>query len=759
MQASVLFLCMILTFSWLEACVASNCTEECNKVCKCIKTHNGCNVACINQKIKKIPSNLPRETSILDLSHNQLRRIPRMAFTKVRDVIILRIDYNLLEDLDPDSFRGLTYLQELSMEHNNLTLKSKIFHAYLFDDLVRLKTLKLRGNNLFGGNYLDDSIPKIPSLESLYIVGFSQKVFGSNYLKLKRLTYLSFSDENKSSLMKVIPSLAFKNLPRLKYLNMSSCRIKRIYPGTFTYLKSLIHLDLSYNRNMTFGRLRNALYGLRNISTLETLNISALHQVFGLGTEFTIEDAINLENTSLKTLQMNSNKLELFQSGALRHFPHTLEYLSIKDNRLTFGWYLFEIYQLPNIRLIDSSFKSGAHHLPVMDLSILSKNNLSSSKYPITLETLLFRECYLKYPIPYFNLRTLSNIKYINGSGNMFCPWEGPIIGLENMTWLDLSNNMCQEVSDGFFSGFSSLRKLYIHDNLLGISKNSRGFETLFQNLTKLESLRLSNNHIINMSEFSLRNQVNMKYLDLSRNLFQSFFVRLGHMRNLRFLDLSNNYIKYLAPKICEDIENISLRQNITVNLMINQLTCSCHHIRFFKWLQKMKNSSVHLMYDECTLSNGSSISLKGNSLEKVVHYLNRSCYSILSLIFTATILTIVLIILLIGVLIYRYRWNLRYFYYMMKEKYSKLTETAENFAFDVFVSYAEEDSMFVSNEMVKELEEQCDLRLNIHHRDFVPGRKIVENILSAIQQSRLCFVLLSRYVYYLYSISVVGYS
>lgn len=743
----MLILFIAVTSSWAGAFVASSCSDQCASVCKCKVTENGCEVRCIGQNLRKIPSPLPKLATLLDLSDNIMTSLPAMGFSKLKKLRILRIDNNRLQRLHPDCFRGLTYLQELSLENNELELVITTFAPYLFTDLVRLKRLKLRMNKQFYGDYLDKSVPKLRSLESLYIVGFSGKIFGHLYRRLKYLNYVSFSSVNKPSLMEVIPEQAFQNLPYLKYLNLSYCRVKDIHKNTFSYLPSLTVLDLSYNRNMTFLGLRQALYGLRNISTLQFLNISAIHEIFGLGTEFKIEDVENLKTTSLKSLHLDSNKLEFFQAGALTMLPSTLQYLSLRDNRLTLGWYVIEIYHLPNIRVIDFSFKLNHYNL----LNIYySKNSISNdinlyNNSKMSLEVILFSDCYIKYPLPYFNPRFSSVVRYINASGNMFCPWQGPIKGLEKMILLDLSNNMCRTVSNIFFSFFASLRTLYINDNLLGISKNMDGFNVVFQNLTKLESLTLSNNRIANISKFSLINQVNMSYLDLSDNLLQTFSIRIGNMRNLGMLDLSNNFLESLSAETYKEIENISLTQNITVNLMRNKLKCSCYYMNFLKWMLMTKQSKkINLIYEKCIFANGTSTSLKGDYLERVVQHLDKSCSSILSLILPASILMFVLIICLVGGFIYRYRWNLRYFYYMMKARYSFQNEKAENFVFDAFVSYSEDEGEFVINKMIPELEEHGNLHLNIHHRDFVPGRKIVENILSAIQQSRYCLVLLS---------------
>lgn len=85
--------------------------------------------------------------------------------------------------------------------------------------------------------------------------------------------------------------------------------------------------------------------------------------------------------------------------------------------------------------------------------------------------------------------------------------------------------------------------------------------------------------------------------------------------------------------------------------------------------------------------------------------------------------------------------------YYVAKEKYKSETNLCEDrdrssFRFDAFISYADEERLFVFK-LVKYLEEECNLRLCIHHRDFIPGTGIADNITNAIHCSRhtVCFM------------------
>ena len=62
-----------------------------------------------------------------------------------------------------------------------------------------------------------------------------------------------------------------------------------------------------------------------------------------------------------------------------------------------------------------------------------------------------------------------------------------------------------------------------------------------------------------------------------------------------------------------------------------------------------------------------------------------------------------------------------------------------DNWKYDAFISYSntEEDRTWVHFTLVPELEKKYGFKLYIHHRDFIGGRDIADNIEDAIRQSR----------------------
>jgi hypothetical protein len=99
--------------------------------------------------------------------------------------------------------------------------------------------------------------------------------------------------------------------------------------------------------------------------------------------------------------------------------------------------------------------------------------------------------------------------------------------------------------------------------------------------------------------------------------------------------------------------------------------------------------------------------------------------------------------------IIYRYRWKILYIYYLTKRVlFPELKKAKEkvHYQYDAFISYAEEDRSFVLEEIIRI--ENCDMKLCIHDRDFVPGIDIAENITNAIHNSRrIVFIMTSHFL------------
>jgi hypothetical protein len=68
------------------------------------------------------------------------------------------------------------------------------------------------------------------------------------------------------------------------------------------------------------------------------------------------------------------------------------------------------------------------------------------------------------------------------------------------------------------------------------------------------------------------------------------------------------------------------------------------------------------------------------------------------------------------------------------------------DFDFDIFVSYASEDTVWVNQHLAPEMEGRRGLRLCLCERDFISGRNIVDNIVKCVERSMKVLMVFSRH-------------
>ena len=646
-------------------------------------------VDCRHRKLSEVPRNLPRDTIYLDLSSNQIEELGRLSFIKYPDLQYLNLSMNDVTCLNNDTFGPIVNLRTLDIQH---------------------------------------------------------------------------------------------------------CSISKIEKNTFSGLKSLEYLDVSENRMLTFKTLPNISHGL-TFTNIKILKVNGIHQRFGPCIMVSTSDIQQLNETSLTELYMDSNRIATVDWRAIPFFPKTVEIFSAKDNWFLLDCYFVYMYfnfPFPNLRrfILADQHQTGffgpfdkwiRNSSPVVYQSTGSITEGLSPRCNFSEIKLTGHSEVQTHTMDYFNVHAIidkipQNLSYIDlsnfkfehslGSLRMITPNNlthlilsrniigtliGPLHGFDNLTHFDFSWNYCDNISQVALKFMFNLRHLNLSSNFLGLSLAFDTEGKTLQNQAKLQNLDLSSNRIVTLPADIFGSLYGLEILNLSRNFMSTLEVKFNKINKLKYLDLSNNMLQTLTKQSRETFDSLALASNITLNLVGNKFRCSCNKTNqdFLKWISDTRVKLENQRHITCTFDNDTTVALSDKNKVSIIYAsLKRECQSYILLIIVSISLTVLAISLIISALIYRFRWNLRYMYYMAKFKYKgykPVMGDRHEYKYDVFVSYADEDRRFIRHEVVEYLERNKGLRLLIHDRDFLAGEFVGDNIVKAISTSRKTLIVMSK--------------
>nr|KAF6370863.1 toll like receptor 3 [Myotis myotis] len=193
---------------------------------QCTSSANSCAVwhevaDCSHLKLTQIPDDLPANITVLNLTHNQLRKLPPANFTRYSQLTILDAGFNSISKLEPELCQKLPLLGILNFQHNELyqlSDKTFIFCRNLTELHLRYNLIHKIQNNPFKG------LKNLIKLD-LSHNGLSSTKLGTQ-LQLENLQELLLSN-NKIHVLKR-EELDFLGNSSLKKLELSSNQIKEI---------------------------------------------------------------------------------------------------------------------------------------------------------------------------------------------------------------------------------------------------------------------------------------------------------------------------------------------------------------------------------------------------------------------------------------------------------------------------------------------------------------------------------------------------
>ncbi|XP_060561169.1 toll-like receptor 2 type-2 [Ruditapes philippinarum] len=404
---------------------------------------------------------------------------------------------------------------------------------------------------------------------------------------------------------------------------------------------------------------------------------------------------------ALPDFRINGNASNCF-------FPQ-LELLSVKDNDIQEikSEYLKCLISLRLltlngniITLLPNNFLSALLNINTVQIIIPGTRSLKVEPFAFNSSSLVSLSLQYRYS-------ALTIFQSLNNTFK-FLPKLRKLI-IEDISMLRLTN---QDII-GLFSPLHNLRELRCFS-----CKISWDPKIILNLMKHLDTVNFQSNLISKLSSETFKDNKNLRKLDLRYN-------QLGHIDSTALPISLLNKLRHL------DISK-------------NPFVCDCNLEWFIAWLQSTHKPGTIARYPKeyiCHLPNE-----KSRRRLSGVSFTYRECHPWNTWIWVAIIASpCVIVICIIIIVVYRNRWNIKHYIYLMRKRRNYQVIDGNDFVYDAFVGYESEDSAWVRRRLLPVLEEEIGLKLCIHERDFQPGVFINDNIVTNMDKSRKVLLVLTN--------------
>ncbi|XP_006128521.2 toll-like receptor 3 [Pelodiscus sinensis] len=504
----------------------------------CVTTENQCKIRnqvadCSHLKLKQIPSDLPINITALDISHNQLNKLPPENFTKYSQLTYLNAGSNTLSKLHPELCQILPLLKVLKLQHNQL---------YELTDNVFSSCSSLMELNL-GYNIIKIKNNPFKNLKNLSILDLSHNRLLSTKLgsqtQLENLRELVLSENRITELKR--EELDFLSNTSLTRLDLSSNPLNKFHTGCLRAIGNLYGLvlnNMKLSENDT-EKLCLELSGTRiqNLS-LSQVQLSCIYKSTFQG----------LQTTNLTSLNLSKNYLLTIENESFAGLSN-LEYLNLEDNKI-YNLTSHSLYGLSSVKYLNLR---RSHVRKIDDFAFHWLSHLEE----LLLDGNSFQEI-----TP--NMFTgLDNLKYLS-----LCNWTNGLQIITNKTFSSLANSTLQflnvtksritKIESGAFSWLGHLRILDL--GLNEINQVLTGHE--FKGLQNIEVIYLSYNKQLTLTSKSFAFVPSLRKLMLRKVACSSLDISpspFHPLQNLTILDISNNNLANLKDDLFDGLHRLEI--------------------------------------------------------------------------------------------------------------------------------------------------------------------------------------------------------
>ncbi|NXH62767.1 TLR21 protein, partial [Rhabdornis inornatus] len=559
---------------------------------------------------------------------------------------------------------------------------------------------------------------------------------------------------------------SFQSLAKLELLDLSSNSLAHLSPLWFGRLFSLQHLHLQGNSYRDLGQ-SSPFSSLRNLSSLHLGNpwFSVIRQGNFEGIELLHKlwiDGSNLsqyEQGSLKSIKeinhmiINIRDSNIF-SEIVRDLLHSVTWLEVTEIKLPVEKKSLVQNSIRPFKIQKLTFKEAFFTDQTISQAIVLLKEITSLKELEAINCVLegkgiWNTKEIARSGQSF-VETVTIIKIMIQNFHLFFDLEGMESQINKLKRLTIASSNVFMVPCNLARHFSSLLYLDFHDNLL---VNKRLDETICKGgWPSLQTLNLSQNSLKSLEQTAKYTSrlPKLNNLDISQNNFGEIPDVCEWPENLKYLNLSSTQIPKVTTCIPPTLEVLDVSAN---NLKEFEL-----QLPFLKELY-LTGNQLKTLPGAAPIPNLVALSVRRNKLNGfskeafeggqvgTVHLSLMECHR--SLVVSLICVLVFLVILLLVAIGYKYHmvWYLQMTWAWLQAKRKPKRAPPKDVCYDAFVSYSENDSDWVENTMVRELEQACPpFRLCLHKRDFVPGKWIVDNIIDSIEKSHKTLFVLSEH-------------
>lgn len=461
-------------------------------------------------------------------------------------------------------------------------------------------------------------------------------------------------------------------------------------------------------------------------------NLTNLKNLYLYGNKINmVKDCVFKDLINLKSLYLGTNHISSL-GGAFKNGPAKLEHLELSSNSLSslktddFSG----LKSLSSLRLNDNKIKvidNGTFEA----LSSLRVLNLLSNK--ITDESLT--------PDVFSGL---SNLLQLHLQKNHILKKDSfrkaPFSHLKSLQWLSVLSQSPHKMKSFLPSNF-----LWNLTHLQSFWAQNLGVKSLhvdlFKDNTQITELALSGIDLTALSPdiFLPLRKLYKLYLEETHLKTLDFLVQ-ANLHHLYYLQVSKNQLASINHSIIQSLPGLRL-----LDMRGNTFTCDCSMAWFIKWVEEDDltevlaankyecNSPPNLIETKLLKLDVQSC----NSQDTAVFFYISSFLLVLLTLFTSLIYHF-----LHRQIVYAYYLFLAFLYDYKRQGSSKSC----GFQYDAFVSYNAHDELWVTSELLPKLEGEQGWRICLHHRDFQPGKPIVDNIVDGIYGSRKTICVISQH-------------